>query len=84
MSEPHNYQLKLRTGDEVIFTADITADEVQSLPRFANQAEFFKFFTERTRHSELPFVIIKIIKPPLVKEDDDESWGHCCSNRINE
>ncbi|MFB5197613.1 hypothetical protein ACE198_22340 [Neobacillus sp. KR4-4] len=73
MSEPHTYHLRLKTGDEVIFTADITAGEVRTLPQFANQAEFFKFFTERTKESDLPFIIIKIIKPPLVKEDDDES-----------
>ncbi|WP_215013340.1 hypothetical protein [Bacillus sp. ISL-75] len=71
MSEPYTYRLKLRTGDKVIFTADITADEVRSLPQFANQAEFFKFFTERTNESDLPFIIIRIIKPPLLEEDEE-------------
>ncbi|MBM7656212.1 hypothetical protein [Neobacillus cucumis] len=70
MSEEKTYNLKLRTGDEVIFTADIPTDEVRLLPEFANQAEFFKFFIERTKDSDLPFIIIKIIKPPLVKEDE--------------
>ncbi|MDQ0254154.1 tRNA splicing endonuclease [Evansella vedderi] len=53
----HSYLLK--TGETVIFKTNMLPKEIQSLPVFSNQYEFYKYFRDRGYWIEIDLIIKK-------------------------
>ena len=40
------YKLSLKNGEKVVFTSNMNEQEIDRLPQFANQHDFFSYFKE--------------------------------------
>ncbi|MFN0224055.1 hypothetical protein [Paenibacillus sp. KR2-11] len=55
MNETHTH--KLKNGDLIIFKTNMTESEVEGMPIFANQHEFYKHFNSNGYQIEIDLII---------------------------
>ncbi|WGD58420.1 hypothetical protein P5664_18885 [Bacillus subtilis] len=62
----NTYKLSLKNGEIVVFTSNMNEQEIDRLPQFANQHDFFSYFKEKG------IILHGIVKPSLVNGDEKE------------
>ncbi|MFT4430714.1 hypothetical protein [Bacillus velezensis] len=62
----NTYKLSLKNGEIVVFTSNMNEPEIDGLPHFANQHDFFSYFKDKG------IILHGIVKPPLVNGDEKE------------
>ncbi|MED1068046.1 MULTISPECIES: hypothetical protein [Bacillus subtilis group] len=62
----NTYKLSLKNGEIVVFTSNMDEQEIDGLPQFSNQHDFFSYFKDKG------IILHGIVKPPLVNDDGKE------------